>query len=119
MLEMTSNHWPSVNATAHPLVERLVRDARVLRVGVSRAANGASATGDSDPGASALVDSSVAHEFPLLATGFGLTRDSSRAARFASGTPRSLTVAAGYPTVQTAQGVTCRGCENQPEDPIA
>jgi len=41
MLEMTSNHRPSVNATAHPLVERLVRDARVLRVGVSRAANGA------------------------------------------------------------------------------
>lgn len=41
MLDMSPGQWPSVSATAQPLVERLVREARALRVGVSQTANGA------------------------------------------------------------------------------
>ena len=41
MLDMSPGRWPSVGATVQPLVERLVREADVLRVGVTRAANGA------------------------------------------------------------------------------
>jgi methenyltetrahydromethanopterin cyclohydrolase len=41
MLDMSPGLWPSVSATVQPLVERLIREARELRVDVSRVANGA------------------------------------------------------------------------------
>lgn len=41
MFDMSPAGWPSVGAATQPLAERLVRDAKALRVGVSRCDNGA------------------------------------------------------------------------------
>src|SRR3982751_4385106 len=48
--------WPSVNATVAPLVDALVADARILRLGVDRA-----------PGGSVIVDAGIHHRGGLEA----------------------------------------------------
>ncbi len=50
MIDMSPANWPSVSATVQPLVDRLIGEAKALRVGVSQTASGAT-----------IVDAGVQH----------------------------------------------------------